>query len=351
MTDETGGLSRRKLLYGLAAAGAAAGSGSGVAAVLTDTETTKAQFTTGSFDLDVDALSPTSWQNGSYTASLGLYQPETASFELAVDDNPAYVWLVAPCPTCAPIEEKIDVTVELTNHAGSSTALFEGSLREFRTAYDSGGALSTEALPDGGETWTVSFTWELTEVVDGDVGVEFGFEFRAVQGRYLDDPQAYDLGLPECDGCDDGTDGGNHGGDGDVACGKGISFAAFCSEKSVTQSDVEFTRTTCGDTDRAATLEVATIPSHVDHVLLKYGTKLDVFAYDGEPTPFSINSGGENSDLTLVATYEQDGSEFPESGDPPRATNNPCPGTYWVKYNFEDAEWATRTDEPTGGGE
>ncbi|WP_158599366.1 twin-arginine translocation signal domain-containing protein [Halobellus sp. Atlit-38R] len=344
MADGPGGLSRRKLLYGLAATGAAAGSGSGVAAMLTDTETTKAQFTTGSFDLDVDVLSPAEWQNDSYTASLGLYQPETASFELAVDDNPAYVWLVAPCPTCTPTEEKIDVRVELADHDGSTTVLFEGSLREFRAAYGSGGALSTEALPDGDETWTVSFSWELTEVVDGDVGVDFGFEFRAVQERYLDDPMAYDLGLPECDGCDDG-------GDENVACGKGISFAAFCSEKSVTQSDVEFTRRTCGDTDRAATLEVTTIPSHVDHVLLKHGTKLDVFAYDGESTPFSINSGGENSDLTLVATYEQDGSEFPESGDPPRATNDPCPDKYWVKYNFEDAEWAIGTDDTNGGSE
>ena len=208
MTDEAGRLSRRKLLYGLAATGAAAGSGTGVAAILTDTETTKAQFTTGSLDLDVDVLTPAKWQSGSYTAPLGLYQPETASFELAVDDNSAYVWLVAPCPTCAPTEEKIDVTVELTDHADSSTALFEGSLREFRAAYGSGGVLSTEALPGGDETWTVSFTWELTEVVDGDVGTEFGFEFRAVQGRYLDDPLAYDLGLPECDGCDDGDGGG-----------------------------------------------------------------------------------------------------------------------------------------------
>jgi hypothetical protein len=296
-------------------------------------------------------LSPPAWQNDSYTASLGLHHPETASFELAVDDTPAYVWLVAPCPRCAPIEEKIDVTVELTDHAGSSTALFEGSLREFRVAYGSGGALSTETLPGGDETWTVSFTWELTEVVDGDVGVEFGFEFRAIQGRYLDDPVAYDLGLPACDDCDDGTDDGGGDGDDTVACGKAISFAAFCSEKPVTQSDVEFTRRTCGDTDRAATLDVTTIPPHVEHVLLKYGTKLDVFAYDGEPTPFSINSGGGDSDLTLTATYEQDGSEFPESSEPPRSTNNPCPGKHWVKYSFEDAEWATGTDGTTGGDE
>lgn len=343
MADESGGLSRRTLLYGLAATGAAAGSGSGVAAMLTDTESAGTSLAAGELDLDV--RSPAGLQGEGSADSLALYEPTTTEFELSVADNPAYVWLVAGCPTCEPIESKLDARLELTRGGAETTTLFEGTLRALRETYGAGALLSTEALAGSGETWTVSFTWELVEVVDGavDVGVDLGF--RAVQARHLGDPRAHDLGLPACGDCDDDDPG-------DGACGEEISFVAFCSETPIDASDIAFTRQTCGDTDRLATLRLTEIPTEVDHVLLKYATNLDVFVYEGEATPFSITTGGSNSDLVLEGTYTQDGNEFPGSGTPPRSTSDPCPDGYWAKYNFDDTSW--ESGEPaadtSGGG-
>ena len=320
------GLSRRQLLYAVAATGAAAGSGSGVAAMLTDTERVSSQFTVGTLDLDVDVRSPSSWQHGAYTGSLGINESETAVFELSVDSNPAYVWLVSPCPTCEPIESKLDVRLDLTVPGADTVTLFDGTLGAFRAAYGSGALLSTQALASDGETWTVSFTWTLTEPV-ADTDVAFGFEFRAVQQRHLGNPRTYDLGLPACAPCEDTGE-----------CGKDISYVAFCSGEPIDPADVAFARQLCGDTDRYATLEVTALPAHVDHVLLKYGTNLDVFAYDGEATPFRITTGGGQSDLVLAATYEQDGNEYPESGTPPRSNSDPCPGTYSLKHEFQDPD-------------
>jgi len=316
------GLSRRQLLYAVAATGAAAGSGSGVAAMLTDTERVGSQFTVGTLDLDVDVRSPSSWQHGAYTGSLGINESETAVFELSVDSNPAYVWLVAPCQSCEPIESKLDVRLDLTIPGADTVTLFDGTLGAFRAAYGSGALLSTQALASDGETWTVTFTWTLTEPV-ADTDVAFGFEFRAVQQRHLGDPRAYDLGLPACAPCDETGD-----------CGKDISYVAFCSDEPIDPADVTFARHLCGDTDRYATLEVTALPAHVDRVLLKHGTTLDVFAYDGEAMPFGITTGGGQSDLVLVATYGQDGNEYPGSGTPPRSNSDPCPGTYSHKHEF-----------------
>ncbi|RLM53637.1 hypothetical protein DVK02_12350 [Halobellus sp. Atlit-31R] len=317
------GISRRQLLYAVAATGAAAGSGSGVAAMFTDAEAVDARLTAGTLDLDVGVRSPAAWQNGSYTGSVAINEPETAVFELSVADNPAYVWLVAPCPTCEPVESSLDVSLELTTPKTGTRTLFDGTLGAFRETYSSGSLLSTHALSGGDETWTVSFTWTLTEPV-ADTDVAFGFEFRAVQRRHLGDPRAFDLGLPACDPCE-WTQHGD--------CERAISYVAFCGEQAVDGDDVEFTLRPCGDTGESVTLDVTAIPDHVDRVLLKYATSLDVFVYDGEPTPFSVTRGGANSDLTLEATYAQRRNEYPGSGDPPRSNGVPCPGAYSIKFD------------------
>lgn len=330
------GLSRRRLLYGVAATGAAASSGSGVAALLADDERTGARFTGGTLDLSVDVQSPESWDNGPYDAAIAPNGSQEAEFDLSVDDNPAYVWLVAPCPTCEKYENRVNVTLELTDRSdGFEYELFDDSLRSFRQAYSSGRPLSESALRPG-ETWTVSFTWDLTGSVPDDV--DFDFEFRAVQERHIDDPESHALDVDHapCDGCDEGDGGG------ESECGKDVSFVAFCSEgdgmAKIEPGDVEFERKRCGDTDRHATLNVEALPAHATHVLLKSATGLDVFEYDGEGTPFTVTSGGANAALELDGSYEQDGNVFVGSGDPPRKTGDPCPGGYWYKYDFDGGE-------------
>ncbi|MGQ4555648.1 hypothetical protein [Halobellus sp. GM3] len=332
------GLSRRRVLYGIATAGAAAASGSGVAAVLTDAERTEATLAAGSLDLDVDVLSPTSWKNDAYTGSVGLHSTQTAEFELSVDDNPAYVWLVSDCPACEAIEEKLRITVELRGDGSGATELFsDGTLRSFRERYGSGGLLSETALPTGGETWTVSFTWSLSDPVPNSADVDFGFRFYAVQERHLADPQSFDLNLDReaCGDCED-----DNGGD-EQPCGKEISYVAFCSDETLDSDDVSFERQACGDGGDLATLEITAIPDHVNAVLLKYGRNLDVFTYDAEDASpgFSVTTGGANSDLDLAATYEQTGgSEFPGSGPPTRSNSDPCPGEYGYKHEFDGGE-------------
>ncbi|WP_144900850.1 hypothetical protein [Halobellus captivus] len=326
------GLSRRKLLYGVAAVGAAAGSGSGVAAFLTDEERTRSTFAAGTLDLDVDVQRPEAWSDGSYTGSIGVHESKTAEFDLSIDTNPAYVWLLTPCPTCEPIESNLDVRLELTSPSAGTVVLFEGSFRSFREQFSSGGPLSTDALPSD-EIWTASFTWTLLAPTDSDI--EFGFSFRAVQARHLGNPLDYEFDRPDCDDCPEEPD---------PECGKDISFAAFCSDEQIDEDDLSFALKRCGDTDRYATLEVTEIPDHVDEVLLKYATNLDVFEYDGESTPFTVTTGGRSEDLTFVDTYEQQGGEYPESGDPPRRNSDPCPGSYWVKV---DADGGVETGSPS----
>jgi len=316
-------LSRRGLLYGVAAAGAAATSGSGVAALLTDEERASASFTTGALDLDVDVLQPTAWRDSAYTASIGVHETATAEFALSIESNPAYVWLVSPCPTCEPIEQHLTIRLEVTRSGREPIVLFEGTLRAFRDSFASGGLLSTDALTTG-ETWTVSLSWTVLAPVDDDVA--FDFDFRAVQARNLETPQAFEIERSDCGDCS-----GEQNGE----CGKDISYVAFCSDEEITQSDFSFETKECGDSGRMSTLEVTAVPDHVDEILLKYATNLDVFEYDGESTPFSVTTGGSSEDLSLVDTYDQQGNEYPASGDPPRRNSDPCPEKYWVKFETD----------------
>jgi hypothetical protein len=326
------GLSRRRMLYGLAATGAAAASGSGVAAVLADTERVDGRFAAGTLDLDVEVRSPARWKDSEYTTSLGVHDSQTATFDLTVDGNPAYVWLLTPCPTCRTVEEKLQVSIELTAGEGADPdSVFSGTLRSLQETSDSGWLLSTSALADG-ETWTVSFTWTLLEALPGVADLDFGFEFRAVQERNLDDPTSYDLDVDtgDCGGCGDRED---------PECGKEISYVAFCggeSDETIAADDIEFAHEVCGDTGDFATLSITKLPSTVGRVLLKYGTNLDVFAYDGEDTPIRLTTGWEESDLRLVDTYTQDKDAYPESGDPPRTNSDPCAGGEGLKFEFDD---------------
>mgnify|MGYP006285874989 CR=1 FL=1 len=343
--DGPDGLSRRTVLYAAAAIGATAASGNGVAALLTDTERVRSRLRAGTLDLDVAVRSPRSWRNGSYAGELVLHEARTAEFELSVDTNPAFVWLVSPCPTCDDVEPTIAVELSLTRPGSGTTTLFTGTLDAFRETYGRGGLLSTRALAGGTETWTVTFTWMLLEPLpDGASGrrrgrggaapdVGFEFEFRAVQERHLGDPELFDLGLPACADC------------GPETCGESISFVAFCGDEAFAEADVAFTRETCGGED--ATLDVTAVPSGVDTIVLKYATYMDVFRYDGEATPFRVTTGGGDSDLALIATHEKErrGNGYTAAGQPTRFPNEPCPGDYWVK--FEAFGGDAGTDAPS----
>ncbi|SDY10315.1 hypothetical protein [Halobellus clavatus] len=334
--DGPSGLSRRSVLYAAAATGAAAASGSGVAALLTDTEQVKTRLSAGTLDLDVAVLRPPSWTDGTYTGKLVLHEEQTATFELSVDTNPAFVWLMSPCPTCDDVESKIEVELELTRPGSGTTTLFTGTLDAFREAYGRGGLLSTQALAGSTETWTVTFTWLLLEPLAGDrpgrgrgtgrkaaaPDIGFEFEFRAIQERHLGDPEQFDLGLPACPDCE-------------PECGTSISFVAFCGDGSFEETGLSFETIECGG--NYPTLTVTEIPSGVDTVVLKYASYMDVFRYDGEETPFRVTTGGGDSDLGLIATHEREsGNEHTADGQPSRYPNDPCSGDNWVKYEFDD---------------
>ncbi|MFB6252836.1 MAG: hypothetical protein ABEI27_14335, partial [Halobellus sp.] len=255
--DGPSGLSRRSILYAAAATGAAAASGSGVAALLTDTERVQTRLSAGTLDLDVSVLRPPSWTDGTSTGKLVLHEEQTATFELSVDTNPAFVWLVSPCSTCDDVESKIEAELEPTRPGAGTTTLFSGTLDAFREVYGRGGLLSTQALAGGTETWMVTFTWLLLEPLEDGVGDEFSFEFefRAIQERHLGDPEQFDLGLPACPDCES-------------ECGTSISFVAFCGDGSFEKAALSFETIECGG--NYPTLKLMEIPSGVDTVVLKY---------------------------------------------------------------------------------
>jgi hypothetical protein len=316
-------LSRRKLLWAAGTVGAAASLGSATAALVHDSETISKSVTAGVLDLETEP----SWGNdsttdpfGGGTASEGDSGRETIS--LSVSDNPSYLWFRTRCVQCDPVEEALYVRfgVDTDDDGVVDRWLTDDylSLRDAREQYGEGAMIGEI---DATETWTFVVDWEVRESVRDDSDVEFDFEFYAAQSRHVmnTDSVAPDWRCPR--GC------GEPGGGPDPSA-SAISWVAFCSSEEFSTGSVEFARS---DDGRTLTLEA--VPSGVDTILLKYGTSLDVFEYDGQ-TSLTVGDG---------TTYAQEGNSFPGT-DPTRSNSNPCPESYGCKYEFPD-------DDGTGGWE
>lgn len=312
-------LSRRKLLWAIATTGAAASVGSGTAAFMSDSEIVSGSMTAGILDLDTDP----SWGNDSSfgTASKGDEGTETVT--LSVSDNPSYLWFRTKCAQCTQIEEAVFVRFGIdTDGDGSVDQWLTGdylSLREARERYGEGvnlGELGTT------ETWELVVEWEVREAVKEETNVDFDFDFYATQSRHVmnTDSVAPDW---QCPGDCDGT--GGPGGDPDEP--SAISWVAFCSSKQISSQDIAFERS-----DDGRTLVVSDLSPHVDTILMKYGTKLDLFRIDPESQTDQMSfTAGDGT------TYLQDGNSYPGTDTDPARTNSvPCPDSYGCKYEFPD---------------
>ena len=316
MTDRRD-LSRRKLLLAVATAGAAASTGSGTAALMHDSEAVSSSVAAGLLDLDTDP----SWGNdagtgpfGGGTASQGDSGRETVT--LSVSDNPSYLWFRTRCATCTRAEEVLFVRFG-TDTDGDGTVdqwLTDDylSLRDARERFGEG--VNIGEL-DATETWEFVVEWELREAIQEDSDVGFDFGFYAAQSRHVMNTDSVAPNWECPDECDDTGDPGGDPSDSLSA----ISWVAFCSSTPVNEDDIQFTLN-----DNGRMLVFDTLPVEIDAILLKYGTRLDVF-----DTPQSSVTVGEGT------TYTQQGNSFPETS-PTRSNATPCPGSYGCKYEFSD---------------
>ena len=309
-------LSRRKILWGLAATGATASAGGGTAALFTDTEQFGSQMTAGTLDLQ------TGWGNvdtggnndavgnndtvGNGVPSIDLGRAEkgdTGRFHanVAVSGNPAYVWFRTACPDGQVAEEVLDVTVSLVTPDGTTT-LASGPIEDVRQELGPGVRLDGVLSPD--DTWQIVVEWGITWSVSRTGTVTFDFDFYAQQTRHVEDPPAVP---PNWTGCDD------NGG------GKDISWIAFCTGQ---QGPIDLAPGDDFEID-GPTLSLIDIPASVNTVLLKSGQHLDVFT-EFDPTG-TLTTG------TAPIRYEQSGNGFLNSDG--RSNSTPCPGECYYKYD------------------
>lgn len=314
MTDRRD-LSRRKLLWAVATAGAAASAGSGTAALMHDSEVVSSSVAAGVLDLETDP----SWGNdsgmgpfGGGPASAGDSGTETVT--LSVSDNPSYLWFRTQCAQCTSVEEVLFVRFGL-DIDGDGTVdqwLTENylSLRDARERFGEG--VNIGEL-DATDTWEFVVEWELREGIQEDAGVGFDFGFYAAQSRHVMNTDSVAPNW-ECPGECDGT--GDPGGDPDDDLAD-ISWVAFCSSTPVNEDDIRFTLS-----DDEETLVFDTLPNEIDTILLKYGTNLDVF--DAPQSSVTVGDG---------VTYTQEQNSYPGT-DPTRSNLTPCPDSYGCKYEF-----------------
>jgi len=303
-------LSRRKLLWAVATAGAAASAGSGTAAVMYDSEIVDSEMTAGMLDLDTDP----SWANDSSFGAASKGDSGTETVTLSVSDNPSYLWFRTKCIQCDPVEEALFVRFGVDTDGDGDVERWLSddylSLRKARERFGEGVNLD-EIEPT--ETWEFVVEWEIRENVRDDTNVDFDFDFYATQSRHVmnTDSVAPDWQCPSgCGGTVDGL--------------SAISWVAFCSSSEFSRDDLDFERS-----DDKRTLMIKNLPDRIDTILLKYGTKLDVFGTDGsQDGQLSLTVGDGTSEY-------QDGNSYPGT-EPLRSNSIPCPDSYGCKYEFPD---------------
>lgn len=309
MTDRRD-LSRRKLLWAVATAGAAASAGSGTAAMMHDSEVVDSAMTAGILDLDTEP----SWGNDSSfgTASEGDSGTETVT--LSVSDNPSYLWFRTKCAQCDPVEEALFVHFGVdTDGDGTVDQWLSSDYLSLREAREQFGEGTNLGELDPTDTWELVVEWELRDGLRDDTNVDFDFDFYATQSRHVmnTDSIAPDW---QCPG-----DCGGTGGKPDKTFG--ISWVAFCSSEEFSNRDIDFERS-----DDERTLVVRSLPTSIDTIVIKYGTNLDVFDVSSRSGQFSLTVGDGT-------TYDQEGNSY--SGTD-RTNTLPCPDSYGCKYDFPD---------------
>jgi len=287
-----------------------------------DSESTTSTLTAGTLELTAEP----SWGNDSETASFGSASKDDSGREtisLSVSTNPAYVWFRTSCPRCVTGEEELFVRFGVNTDPDAGGAVDRWltndylSLRDARDQFDEGIDLGELGTTD---TWLFVVDWEIREHVKEDIDVEFDFDFYAAQSRHVMNADSI---VPNWETHTD-------------CCGpttrkrSGISWVAFCSPEPISKGDFDFTRS-----DDHRTLTMTTLPDSVDTVMLKYGTSLDVFRYDGQDS-FTVGSD------RAISTHTQESCWFPGT-EPQRSNPLPCPDSYGCKYEFSDGggggEW------------
>lgn len=337
MTDRRS-LSRRKLLWAVATAGAAASTGSGTAAMFQNSERIEATLTVGSLDL------LTSWGGDADGSSSSLQISSNQGSErigISVSGNPSYVWFGTKCKECTAIEEKLFVRFGI-DRGGSIKWLdgFDGtpdgylSLREARDRLV-GGILLGKFDPNSDADLVVEWTTEGT--ITDTYMATFEFRFHATQQRHIMDPSMVEPPW----GCD-------------RTCGPqtlsvpGISWVSFCGDPDFS---TDFTPERSDD-ERTLLLDTSgyTVPNDVEKIAIKYGPYIDIFDYTGQRR---VEVGTDDA----VATFEHDGGSEYVNADTGETVDwdskHFCNGLGGCKYEFPDRTaggWKGCRSTSAGGG-
>jgi len=307
MTDR--GVSRRKVLSGIAAAGGTgAVVGGSTASLFTDEETfgndsiEASTSVAGTVDIEIAADAFEDGTGMTYSVTL----PDDGT------NNPAYVWVrTLVCPE--PVELAARLTVELrVECGGSETVLATGSLLEVLDGLRDGELLRCEAgescLEPGG---TRDLVLDVTDVEESDTGsdgsLEFELEFYGRQCRYTDPANPF-TDADVVDTCDPA---------------QAISFLAFCSTESDASLDPETATVNATDSSDDPTSIDWRTGSDVDYVVVKAGQNFKIYDHSGAD---GTTAGTATSTRSGAAYFGPVGQVDCKSGQP-----ESCPGQAAVK--------------------
>jgi predicted ribosomally synthesized peptide with SipW-like signal peptide len=194
-------LSRRTILAGLGGLGVAgAVSGAGTYALLTDAAASGGSIQSGTLSIDIDCEKCLVDNSVSFAlGGLDRGASGTETLSIAVETNPANLWLRTDCP---PIVDRLGEAL-LVRLRYDGTTVESGTLSSIRRSLRGGTPLG-EGCTTPGESTDFDIEWELpletSETVAGEQ-TSLQFEFVAEQCRHVDvsggnNPFA---GTPPCD--------------------------------------------------------------------------------------------------------------------------------------------------------
>lgn len=340
MSDEDSNITRRMLLYGLAAAGIGAGSGAVTGATLSDTETfTGNLLSSGEVDLK------TCWENVNDSSActpddddpridlgevsqMGDGGSGLIRVELPDGNNPAWVCFRTSCPgDAAGLEEKLTVRVWRDENCGADRETDEkllalGSLCEVLTTLNDGilidGDTSTSD-PDPfepGDEVCIGFEWYLSETLGTDDSVDIDFDFRATQSRSTTPEGVCQPETPCSVTCDESSE------------SKAISFVCFCRDSGFDgQEPITSISTAKLNTDGEPVAVDWESDEPVDTVVIKTGPGPDAL--------YNFDVGGATFGTTELDTTTDD----PDGGSN-QSPSDPCPNSSdEKKYEYENGSW------------
>lgn len=316
-------LSRRKVLAGLATAGAAGGFvGGGAAAVFSDTETftnnsiqasatvsgelhldvetdfiTKELDLSDHFDFEKDHFGNDEkfGNDGKFDKFEKRIPKWTVTLPEEETNNPAFIWLrLKACPEPLKFARFIWVKVKVHGEHHSET-LVHGNLLEVAAELRKGVALDPDVGSDDpgsqdcfepGESVEVVLEWGILGHFRGKSRtISMPFEFRAKQCRYNDGtvnpfhPDGIDPDLLDCEPDRDDKR-------------QAISYLAFCTDE---DGPLEAPTIEVLASDEDGPTEVEwTSETPIDHVVLKAGQLCKRYSYPGGETNATVNSGLED---------------------------------------------------------